>query len=115
MKSFFQYCDVKDKEIKESAVTQIAKSALGNVGLTDAQIESMTLLFQFVELAVIDNKAKVISHLRQIAGSNEELNSILDELMSVSNNLGVVKTASTKASKKFDVPSPSDNSEDTLN
>lgn len=108
MKSFFQYCDQKDTQIQESAATQIARTALGNVGMSPEQIESMTLLFEFIEMSVIANKAKVISHLRQIAGSDEELNVILDKLMEVSKNLSIVKTASTKASKKFDVPSPSD-------
>lgn len=114
MKSFFEFCDAKDSCIKESAVTQIAKTALGNVGLTDAQIESMSLLFQFVELAVIEKKDKVISHLRQIAGNNEELNTILDQLMSASNNLSAVKTASTKASQKFDIPAAKEENEEEI-
>lgn len=108
MKSFFQYCDQKDVQIKESAVTQIARDALGNVGLSPQQIESMTLLFQFIEMAVVNNKPKVISHLRQIAGSDEELNGMLDELMSVSNNLQHVKTTSAKVSKKLDMHSNQD-------
>lgn len=105
MKSFFQYCDQKDVQINESAATQVARTALGNVGMTTEQIESMTLLFEFIEMAVINNKSKVISHLRQIAGSDDELNRILDQLMEVSRNLSTVKTASAKASKKFDIPS----------
>jgi len=104
MKSFFQYCDVKDK-INESATLKIAKDALGGVGLSEDQIESMTLLFQFIETAVVEKKSIVISHFKQIAGSDERLNELLDKLIDVSNNFSFIKTASTKATNKFDVSS----------
>jgi hypothetical protein len=104
MKSFFQYCDVKDK-INESAALEIAKDALGGVGLSEDQIESMTLLFQFIETAVVEKKSIVISHFKQIAGSDERLNELLDKLIDVSNNFSFIKTASTKATNKFDISS----------
>lgn len=81
MKSFFQYCDVKDKKTNEGSGMNVGRGVFGSMNLGGRPDKAFSDIMQYMIACISANPTMAKNGLKRMAGSDESLQNNLDSIL----------------------------------
>jgi hypothetical protein len=81
MKSFFQYCDVKDKKINETTGSMIGRSAFGGTSVGGKVGDTIIDVIRYMTSCIGREPSAAKIGLKKMAGGNKDLENQLESII----------------------------------
>lgn len=114
MKSFFQYCDVKDKKINEGSGINVGRGVFGSMNLGGRPDKAFSDIMQYMIACISANPMMAKNGLKRMAGNDESLQNNLDSILhdDISINSLATQTGKVVDAMKQAMPQDDSDSED---